>query len=97
MRIPVGTVTTYAMLAGFIGCASPRAVGQALRRNPFAPRVPCHRVVASDLSVGGFCGRKDGRAVRRKRQLLSSEGIRFKNGKIVQKTGKEVFNFREAI
>ncbi|OQW94406.1 MAG: hypothetical protein BWK77_09365 [Verrucomicrobia bacterium A1] len=43
--IPKGRVTTYALLGQAIGCRSPRAVGQALRRNPFAPKVPCHRVI----------------------------------------------------
>jgi methylated-DNA-[protein]-cysteine S-methyltransferase len=81
-RIPRGRVTTYGLLAARIGCASPRAVGQALKRNPFAPRVPCHRVIASDLRVGGFQGRRGGRAVRRKLALLEGEGVRFVNGRL---------------
>jgi len=77
LAIPAGRVTTYALLARRIGCASPRAVGQALRRNPFAPRVPCHRVIASDLSPGGFAGHTDGPELARKRRLLAAEGVRF--------------------
>ncbi len=74
-RIPRGRVATYAALAASIDCASPRAVGQALKRNPFAPDVPCHRVVASDLSLGGFMGRRDGPEVLRKKRLLLEEGV----------------------
>ncbi|GIM13405.1 hypothetical protein Vretimale_16547 [Volvox reticuliferus] len=52
---------------------------QALRRNPFAPLVPCHRVVAANLSIGGFSGAW-GMAepmVQRKKRLLEDEGIKF--------------------
>jgi methylated-DNA-[protein]-cysteine S-methyltransferase len=76
-RVPVGRVTTYALLARAIGCGSPRAVGQALRRNPFAPRVPCHRVISSDLTLGGFNGCRAGKELERKRALLKSEGVDF--------------------
>lgn len=82
MRVPMGKVTTYALLARAIGCASPRAVGQALRRNPFAPKVPCHRVIASDLGIGGFNGRRAGPEVERKMRLLESEGVPLRNGRL---------------
>jgi methylated-DNA-[protein]-cysteine S-methyltransferase len=52
-------------------------VGQALRRNPFAPEVPCHRVIAADLTIGGFAGRRQGREIVRKQALLAAEGVRF--------------------
>lgn len=81
-RIPQGRVTTYALLARAIGCASPRAVGQALRRNPFAPEVPCHRVIAGDLGIGGFNGRRDGPEIQRKIRLLESEGVRLRAGRL---------------
>jgi methylated-DNA-[protein]-cysteine S-methyltransferase len=45
-QIPTGRVTTYAAMARALG-SSPRAVGGALRVNPFAPEVPCHRCIAS--------------------------------------------------
>lgn len=52
---------------------------QALRRNPFAPTVPCHRVIAASLELGGFngswgaaCG-----SVQKKRALLAAEGVPF--------------------
>ncbi len=75
LDVPPGRVTTYGALARRIGCASARAVGGALRENPFAPEVPCHRVVASDLSIGGFCGHRTGNEIRRKVALLTSEGV----------------------
>ena len=54
--IPRGRVSTYGEVAKLLG-SSPRAVGGALRRNPFAPRVPCHRVVAAGgAALGGFSG-----------------------------------------
>lgn len=74
-QIPCGRVVTYAELARQIGCASPRAVGQALKRNPFAPTVPCHRVVASDRTLGGFSGHRQGPEITRKKALLNGEGV----------------------
>lgn len=76
-RIPAGRVSTYARLARAIGCRSPRAVGQALRHNPFAPEVPCHRVIRSDLFIGGFAGQTAGPEVQRKIRILRDEGVEF--------------------
>lgn len=81
-RIPRGSVTTYRALAEAIGCGSSQAVGQALRRNPFAPEVPCHRVIRSDLTLGGFAGKTTVAAVARKRRQLAAEGVRFVHGRI---------------
>ncbi len=75
--VPHGRVTTYKRLGEAIGCGSSRAVGQALRRNPYAPDVPCHRVVSSDLRIGGFGGEHAGAEVERKRALLEAEGVVF--------------------
>lgn len=80
MLIPRGRVVTYKALAEYVGSASCRAVGQALRRNPFAPHVPCHRVIGSDLHVGGFQGQKKGPAIRKKLALLRAEGVVFRRG-----------------
>lgn len=70
-RIPRGRVTTYGAIARALGqpCAA-RAVGQALHRNPYAPQVPCHRVVGADGRLTGFAGGLD-----HKRRLLAEEGI----------------------
>ncbi len=54
-RIPRGETRSYQWVARTIGRpGAVRAVGNALNRNPFAPRVPCHRVIRSDGSLGGF-------------------------------------------
>ena len=74
-RVPRGRVSTYGDLAAAIGCGSARAVGQALKRNPFAPEVPCHRVVGADGGLGGFMGQRTGEEVVRKRRLLEGEGV----------------------
>ncbi|KAM0286104.1 hypothetical protein ACHAQH_001112 [Verticillium albo-atrum] len=79
-QVPKGQVTTYALLAAHLG-SSPRAVGNALRRNPFAPQVPCHRVVATGGKLGGFKGRwpRDGEGITldEKRMLLRREGVKI--------------------
>ena len=71
-RIPKGKVVTYGDIARVLGTKAYRAVGNALNRNPYAPRVPCHRVVGSDGSLTGFAGGVDA-----KKRLLAGEGIRF--------------------
>lgn len=77
-QIPAGRVSTYGELARALD-SSARAVGGALRKNPFAPVVPCHRVVASDGSLGGFSGvwRAGAPELLRKEALLRSEGVCF--------------------
>ena len=82
-KIPLGMVTTYKLLAAAINCRSFQAVGQALRRNPFAPDVPCHRVIKSDLSLGGFMGKRGGAAILKKITLLQQEGVNFKDGQLL--------------
>ena len=73
LDVPAGETITYGELARRIGCGSAQAVGQALKRNPFAPDVPCHRVVAADGSLGGYMGKRDGELLERKRKLLDQE------------------------
>jgi methylated-DNA-[protein]-cysteine S-methyltransferase len=53
--IPTGYVTSYGAIAKAAG-GSPRAVGRVMASNPFAPIVPCHRVVSSDFTLGGYGG-----------------------------------------
>lgn len=69
-RIPRGRVSTYKEVARAVGCGAYRAVGRALYVNPYAPRVPCHRVVCSDGSLGGFA-----RGVEEKKKMLEAEGV----------------------
>ena len=73
LDVPAGTTITYGELAKRIGCRSAQAIGQALRRNPFAPDVPCHRVVATDGSLGGYMGERAGEQIEYKRRLLEAE------------------------
>ena len=73
LHIPAGETITYGELAHRIGCRSAQAVGQALRRNPFAPDVPCHRVVAADGSLCGYKGKRDDEMLEQKRELLEKE------------------------
>jgi methylated-DNA-[protein]-cysteine S-methyltransferase len=53
--IPVGYVSSYGCVAKAVG-GGPRAVGNVMASNPFAPIVPCHRVVSSDFTLGGYGG-----------------------------------------
>ena len=78
LDVPRGATITYKQLGEKIGCKSAQAIGQALRRNPFAPLVPCHRVIASDGSLGGFHGQREGEQIERKRKLLLEEGADIK-------------------
>jgi methylated-DNA-[protein]-cysteine S-methyltransferase len=72
-RIPAGSVWTYGQVARSIGKPkASRAVGQALGRNPVPIVIPCHRVVASDGSLGGYSG---GGGLDSKRWLLHLEGV----------------------
>ncbi|MDB6138857.1 MAG: hypothetical protein JWO94_1929 [Verrucomicrobiaceae bacterium] len=75
--IPKGCVSTYAVIGRIIGCRSAQAIGQALSRCPYAPEVPCHRVIRSDLTLGGFGSQLDGPEIRQKTRLLAQEGVLF--------------------
>ena len=69
-RIPKGQTRSYRWVAERLGNPGlARAVGNALNRNPYAPHVPCHRVVKADGSLGGYAG-----GPARKRRLLQREG-----------------------
>jgi deoxyribonuclease V len=78
-QIPEGKVSTYGSLARALGdIRASRAVGRMLNENPHAPIVPCHRVVMSDGSLGGF-----GTGVENKIKLLKKEGVKVKAGNII--------------
>ena len=81
-KIPKGRVTTYGLVAKKLNAKAYRAVGNACRRNPYAPRVPCHRVVRSDGTVGGFGGKTSGKNVKKKIQMLRKEHVEIINGRI---------------
>ena len=88
LQVPVGQYTTYGILAKHLH-SSARAVGNGLRTNPFAPEVPCHRVLASGGGLGGFKGSwgrngKEGLNDGEKRSLLRKEGVKFDgSGRVV--------------
>ena len=77
-KVPKGRVTTYGEIAKAVGSTGFRAVGQAMNKNPYAPKVPCHRVVSSDGSVGGFA-----HGVKKKIIMLKKEGVDVSKKKIV--------------
>lgn len=89
-QVPPGQYTTYGVMSKHLS-SSPRAVGNALRNNPFAPQAPCHRVLASGGSIGGFEGSwgrngKAGLNDDKKRKLLRGEGVKFDGrGRVVGK------------
>ena len=72
-KIPRGKVKTYTQVAKAIGKPlAVRAVANAIGKNPYAPKIPCHRVIRSDGSLGGYSGKG---GVKTKRFLLQKEGI----------------------
>lgn len=76
-QVPRGKVTTYKSLAEALGTKAYRAVGNAMHKNPYAPKVPCHRVIKSNGEVGGFAS-----GTKNKIAMLKKEGVKIKNGKV---------------
>ena len=76
-RVPAGKVVTYGDIARALGTSAYRAVGNAMNKNPYAPAVPCHRVVGSDGSLTGFAGGLD-----KKKRLLLKEGVTMRGEKV---------------
>jgi methylated-DNA-[protein]-cysteine S-methyltransferase len=77
-EIPRGETITYKNLAKKLGKPrAVRAVANAVGANPFPPVIPCHRVVRSDGTLGGYSGKG---GIKTKKVLLKKEGIKlFKN------------------
>ncbi|HIH14984.1 MAG: methylated-DNA-[protein]-cysteine S-methyltransferase [archaeon GW2011_AR17] len=90
-KIPQGKVTTHKEIAKALNTKAYQAIDQALKRNPYAPEVPCHRVVSSTGNLHGFKGKRNGKAIEEKKYLLKKEGIEIKNNKIDLK--KYLFSF----
>lgn len=76
-KVPKGKITTYKDLASSVNSKAVRAVGTAMKRNKNAPKVPCHRVVRSDGTIGEYAFGK-----LKKIALLKKEGIEIEGGKI---------------
>jgi len=73
--IPKGEVKSYKEVAiGINRPKSARAVANACAKNPYAPKIPCHRVIKSDGTIGGFSGPG---GIKSKKKLLKKEGISF--------------------
>lgn len=76
-RIPAGKVVTYGDIAKKLGSPqASRAVGNAMNKNPYAPKVPCHRVVGSNGSLTGYAF-----GLPKKLSMLETEGVRIANGR----------------
>ena len=72
-KIPRGSVKTYSQVAKAIGKPlAARAVATAIGKNPYAPKIPCHRVIRSDGSLGGYSGKG---GVKTKKFYLKREGV----------------------
>jgi len=80
-KVPKGKVTTYKNIANALHSKAYRAVGMAMNKNPSSfldgEKIPCHRVIKSDGSVGKFA-----QGTPKKIKMLKAEGIEIKNGKI---------------
>jgi methylated-DNA-[protein]-cysteine S-methyltransferase len=87
-KVPKGNVTTYKEIAHALGTKAYRAVGNAMNKNPYAPKVACHRIVNSDGRIGGFASN-----IKDKIKLLKTEGVEVHEGKIID-FEKKLFTFR---
>ena len=74
-KIPRGTIETYSSVAKGVGKPlAVRAVANAIGKNPYPPKIPCHRVIRSDGSIGGYSGKG---GIKTKKFLLKKEGIKL--------------------
>jgi O-6-methylguanine DNA methyltransferase len=79
-QIPKGKVATYGQIAKLAGKSkAARAVGALMRKNPYAPKVPCHRVVGYNGQLVGYSGQG---GIAKKKHLLISEGVTFKKNRV---------------
>ncbi|MEC4847853.1 MAG: MGMT family protein [Nitrosarchaeum sp.] len=79
LEVPKGKITTYGELAKAVGLKNgQRAVGKIMNKNPYPVIIPCHRVIKSDGKIGGYAYGEE-----IKSNMLSKEGIKIQNGKIL--------------
>jgi len=79
LEVPKGKITTYGELAKAVGLKNgQRVVGKIMNKNPYPVIIPCHRVIMSTGKIGGYAF---GEHIKIK--LLNDEGIKIKNGKIL--------------
>ena len=86
-KVPKGKVTTYKALSNAMKTKAYRAVGNAMNKNPYAPEVPCHRVINANGELGGYAN-----GIKKKIKMLKSEGIEIINNKIDLEKYKYMFN-----
>lgn len=79
-KIPRGKVATYGQLAAMAGSPhASRAVGLCMKTNPYAPIVPCHRVVSTEGKLTGYSA---GEGIKTKKHMLQQEGVSFINERV---------------
>lgn len=90
LRIPKGKTITYTELAKKIDKPrAVRAVANAVGANPCAPHIPCHRVVRSDGSLGGYSAKG---GIKTKRALLIKEGVKNLSMKLKNRLAQRILN-----
>ena len=88
LEVPKGQVTTYGELSKAVGLKNgQRVIGRIMNQNPYPVIVPCHRVVMSTGKIGGYAY---GEHIKAK--MLNDEGVKIKNGKILD-LEKKVYRF----
>ena len=88
LEVPPGKIITYGELAKAVGLKNgQRKIGQIMKNNPFPIIIPCHRVVKSDGTVGGYAY-----GTERKKYMLSKEGLKINKNKI-SNFKKNLFHF----
>ncbi len=90
-KVPKGKVATYKEIAKALKSKAYRAVGNAMNKNPYAPKVPCHRVIKSNGEIGGFAS-----GAKNKIKLLQKEGIKVRENKIID-FDKHLFKFKTPV
>jgi len=88
LQVPKGKITTYGELAKAVGFQNgQRAIGKIMNKNPYPVIIPCHRVVRSNGTIGGYAFGQDV-----KTNMLIKEGIKIHNRKILD-FGKIIYRF----
>ncbi len=88
LQVPGGKITTYGELAKAVGLQNgQRAIGKIMNKNPYPVIIPCHRVVSSNGTIGGYAFGQDV-----KTNMLIKEGIKIHNRKILD-FGKIIYRF----
>ena len=87
LEVPEGRITTYKELANAVGLKNgSRVIGNVMKKNPFPILIPCHRVIKSNGEIGGYTNGK-----KTKFSILSKEGIKIKNGCVLDFERKKYF------